>query len=520
MEDIMMNLNGKKLSIIGLLIAAQFVCILIGGLFYSRPYGSQVILDTICKSERVYGNFFESDKWYYPRGHGSCRDIKSIRTYYDNDITIENQNVHTFQMPLSRNGMVLGYSRWQQTLRGVLDIDIIKEDISEIATIFNISMDVRLAYRNKGDPDDAWKHYASRRLETYLACVNVNYGAGIYNCKAIPIFDLSGLYHDYYLLNIHFVHETERNIDQGLKHFDNLSLTVIHQNGDFTKIMLGLKTVFFPIVLAILIWYWRQVRSHSKSPATFEYMLLSLGLVLSILNMPLEYLTIYFDISYMSLINEIRQFIFYFVLMSFWIIFTIEHSYITQNYGQKNIPKRYLIRLSSLFIGCSCMFINGIYDCAVQLENPFNFYWVRSYDASLSSMFNIAIGIFLVSYFLFLTKTIWTTFKKIKYVVLPTMSSDKQSQYDESLYRFKFITLATLMCALLTTGFTFYQMMNNRWERDQTSQSAITPEYFTGIYGMWNIYTISLLYLYAPMGKKIIQQQSEKEKIYTIFSPS
>ncbi|KAK0074711.1 hypothetical protein PV326_012222, partial [Microctonus aethiopoides] len=280
MEDIMMNLNGKKLSIIGLLIAAQFVCILIGGSFYSRPYESQVILDTICENGRVYGNFSESDKWYYPRGHGSCRDIKSLRTYYDNDITIENQNVHTFQMPLSRNEMVLGYSRWQQNLRGVLDIDIIKEDLSEIATIFNISMDVKFGYRNKGDPDDAWKHYASRRLETYLACVNVNYGVGIYNCKAIPIFELSGLHHDYYLLNIHFVHETERNIDQRLKHFDNLSLTVIHQNGDFTKIMLGLKTVFFPIVLAILIWYWRQVRSHSKSPATFEYMLLSLGLVL------------------------------------------------------------------------------------------------------------------------------------------------------------------------------------------------------------------------------------------------
>lgn len=61
--------------------------------------------------------------------------------------------------------------------------------------------------------------------------------------------------------------------------------------------------------------------------------------------------------------------------------------------------------------------------------------------------------------------------------------------------------------------------MNTRWKGDQTSQSAMTPEYFTGIYGMWNIYTISLLYLYAPLEKKIIQQQLEKEKISTIYSP-
>lgn len=461
MEDIMMNLNGKKLSIIGLLIAAQFVCILIGGSFYSRPYESQFILDTMCEDKHVDDNFSKSDKWYYPSENGNCENIDYYRNYYNYDDIIGDQHiVHTFQMPLTRNKMVLGYSRWQQNLLGVLEIDTIKKDKNEIATMSNFSMDVRLAYRNKGDPDDDWKHYASSRLDTYLTCVNVNYEAGIYNCKSIPIFALSGLHHDYYLLNIYFIHETERNIAQGLRHMNNLSLTVINQNGGFTKIMLGLKTVFFPIVLAILIWYWRQVRSHSKSPAIFEYMLLSLGVVLSILNMPLEYLTIYFDISYMSLINEIRQFIFYFVLMSFWIIFTIEHSsYITQNYGQKNIPKRYLIRLSGIFIGCCCMFITGIYEYAVQLKNPFYFYWIRSISSASSSMFNIVIGIFLVNYFLFLTKTIWTTFKNIKYVVLPSMNSDKQSQYDESLYRFKFITLATLMCALLTLGFTFYQVL-------------------------------------------------------------
>ncbi|KAK0168423.1 hypothetical protein PV327_002225 [Microctonus hyperodae] len=371
MEDIMMNLNGKKLSIIGILIAAQFICILIGGSFYSRPYESQVIFGTICEDN----NYYDSDKWYYSRGNGSCKSIDSLADYYYNSDNInENQHVvYVFQMPVSRNGIVLDYSRWQQKLVGALEID------SQIFPNQNEwEMVVRLAYRNKSDPDDAWKHYASSRVKKF--------GDSIYNSEAIPIFDLSNLYHDYYLLNVYFLHE-RKNIAEELKHVTGLSLTVINQNEGFTKIMLGLKTVFFFIVLALIIWYWERVISLSRSPAAFEYMILSLGL-------------------------------------------------------------------------------------------------------------------------------------KIQCVVLPSMNSNQQLQFDGILYRFKFITLATFMCAFLTLGFIFYQMANDPWKWDRYLKPGITSEYFTGIYGMWNIYTISVLYFYAPLEKKTIQQQSEKQKIYTIYSPS
>lgn len=33
-----------------------------------------------------------------------------------------------------------------------------------------ITLDARLAYRNKGDPDDAWKPYASSVVERNLDC--------------------------------------------------------------------------------------------------------------------------------------------------------------------------------------------------------------------------------------------------------------------------------------------------------------------------------------------------------------
>lgn len=39
-----------------------------------------------------------------------------------------------------------------------------------IAPRTKITLDARLAYRNKGDPDDAWKPYAASVVERILDC--------------------------------------------------------------------------------------------------------------------------------------------------------------------------------------------------------------------------------------------------------------------------------------------------------------------------------------------------------------
>lgn len=47
-----------------------------------------------------------------------------------------------------------------------------------------ITLDARLAYRNKGDPDDAWKPYASSTVERILDCSidNVNFSFAYHYC--------------------------------------------------------------------------------------------------------------------------------------------------------------------------------------------------------------------------------------------------------------------------------------------------------------------------------------------------
>jgi hypothetical protein len=80
-----------------------------------------------------------------------------------------NELVFAFQMPIPRNNMILDYSRWQQNLIGVLQFDIEYHSDAEMEERVLVTIDARLAYRNKGDPDDAWKHcFICRREDAGL----------------------------------------------------------------------------------------------------------------------------------------------------------------------------------------------------------------------------------------------------------------------------------------------------------------------------------------------------------------
>ena len=63
-----------------------------------------------------------------------------------------------------------------------------------------------------------------------------------------------------------------------------LWLQFIHQNGGFTKVWVSLKTVFFPTIVAIMVWFWRRISLLTRPPALLEYMLMVLGAALTFLN--------------------------------------------------------------------------------------------------------------------------------------------------------------------------------------------------------------------------------------------
>lgn len=71
------------------------------------------------------------------------------------------------------------------------------------------------------------------------------------------------------------------------------------------------------------------------------------------------------------------------------------------------------------------------------------------------------------------------------------------------IYRFKFLMLTTLACAAMTViGFILGQVTEDKWKWDGEVEIEYTSAFYTGVYGMWNIYAMALLSLYAPSHKQ------------------
>lgn len=99
-------------------------------------------------------------------------------------------------MPLPREGKILDYSRWQQNLIGILQTDIAYNENVMLEPRSIVTLDTRLAYRNKGDADGDWKHYSSSLEQRELDCSGDD--VSIYLNKTLRIFEFFSIYHHYF----------------------------------------------------------------------------------------------------------------------------------------------------------------------------------------------------------------------------------------------------------------------------------------------------------------------------------
>ncbi|XP_065359860.1 protein wntless [Calliphora vicina] len=505
---ILENLSGRKLSIlVALLLLCQVACFLLGGLFAPVPAGHQNILGMVCRDQKERQN--DTSLWLYSRGAGQCSSI-SQEEIENHDTKMANGIVYLFQMPLPRDGKQLDYSRWQQNLIGVLQVDLAyvsDGNLMEPPKDLQLTIDTRLAYRNKEDAPSDWKLYAHSIEQRYLDChpVHKSQQETLYSCEMIPLFELGSLHHDYYLLNLRFPIDTDMKMNLNIGHMHDLTLTAIYQNGGFTKVWLSLKTILFPFIVAIMIWFWRRVHILQRSPALLEYMLIYLGGALTFLNLPLEFLTLSMEMPYMLLLSDVRQGIFYAMLLSFWLVFAGEHMLIQESPQKNSIRSRYWKHLSAVVVGCLSLFIFDICERGVQLRNPFYSIWTTPLGAKVALSFIILAGISAGVYFLFLCFMVGKVFRNIgaKRTSLPSMSQARRLHYEGLIYRFKFLMLATLLCAALTVvGFIMGQVAEGHWKWDEDIEIQLTSAFLTGVYGMWNIYIFALLILYAPSHKQ------------------
>ncbi|VVC30451.1 Hypothetical protein CINCED_3A005739 [Cinara cedri] len=491
---ILENLSGKKLFVLVLvLFICQIGCFLLGGLLAPTPSTTDMVLASKC----IYN---QSNPWSYIRGTGQCvtHELGSYTSEYN---LVANDIVFTFQIPTPRDGQTLDYSRWQQNMIGVLNFDIEYHTGTTMDRNFVLTLDTKLGYRNIGDRDDDWHLYAASVEKRNLDCVATEKIDGHnYQCSLVPLFELGSLFHDYYLINIKIPVDEQMGINIGLGHLKDVWLVVINQNGGFTYVWIHMKAIIFPIVVGILLWFWYRVYRLARKPVLLEQMLLIIGIILSCLNFPIESLSLYYDMPYMLILQDLRQGVFYAALLSFWLIFAGEH---LMDSHQTSILT-YWKHLSAVFIGCVALFAFEMSERGTQLKNPFYTIWATNTGTNLAMAFILLALLSGICYFVFLSFMIWRVFCNIsiRRSALPAMSNARRLHYEGSIYRFKFLMLATILCAFVTmVEFVLGQVSEGHWRWNENSEINYGSAFLIGVYGMWNIYIFALIILYSPSHK-------------------
>ncbi|TRZ00832.1 hypothetical protein DNTS_028144 [Danionella cerebrum] len=122
----------------------------------------------------------------------------------------------------------------------------------------------------------------------------------------------------------------------------------------------------------------------------------------------------------------------------------------------------------------------------VQLKNPFYSIWASDVGTELAMAFIIVAGICACLYFLFLCFMVFQVFRNIsgKQSCLPAMTKARRLHYEVNEGHWHW------------GGYTV----------------QVNSAFFTGIYGMWNLYVFALMFLYAPSHKRYGGEQSSVDQ--------
>ncbi|XP_041805659.1 protein wntless homolog isoform X2 [Chelmon rostratus] len=537
------NMSTKKLVIVGVtLLLFQAFAFMVGGLIAPSPTTAVHYLATKCVDTVKHR---QETKWFMPWGPNQCDKIRTFDEAMAKKIEANNI-VFAVHIPLPNKEM----SPWFQFMLVILQFDIAFKMYNQIVDGAMVTIDVGLAYRD--DTVSEWTEMAHSFEQRKLTCnftttkTFENEGR-YYECDLLPFMEVGSVAHKYYLLNIRLPVNERKKVNVGIGEIKDIRLVGIHQNGGFTQVWFAMKTFLTPSILIIMIWYWRRITLMSRPPVLLEKVILALGISMTFINIPVEWFSIGFNWTWMLLFGDIRQGIFYSMLLSFWIIFCGEHlmerhffagwaldrglvkmsescvsaikifpeldlhpTNNSQDQTERNRFSVYWKQVGPIVFGSFCLFIFDMCERGVQLTNPFYSIWASDVGTELAMAFIIVAGICACLYFLFLCFMVFQVFRNIsgKRTSLPAMSKARRLHYEGLIFRFKFLMLVTLACAAMTVIFFIISQVNEgHWHwGDHTVQ--VNSAFFTGIYGMWNLYVFAIMFLYAPSHKRYGDEQS------------
>lgn len=502
---ILESLSNKKLilvvSALLLMLVASFY---IGAFLTPSPSSFQQFTSNRCYRENRHHVAIPRDK-----GDTGRNCIRLDRSQE------RDKHVTTFavQLPLPRDDTDLAYSRWMQSLLVILlpefEYDPRLSGTShgeqqlhmpiQIDQQFSFLFDVDLAVKDREDED--WTIYAKREnLRRTIKCQGHDLKeARKLECDMIQLFELQSLHYDFYLINFEIRGDmSNNNTIQFPIRLNEITGVAIHHNGGFTQIWLTLKSIYFIITFATLIWYCKRLNGLNRKTILIERLLIGLGSALTQLNLPVELLTLFIEIPFMTFLNDLRQGIFYCVLLSFWIIFVGEH--LLDKERKNSELASYAKELFAICVASLALLIFDLSERGIQAIDPFITIWEsRPNLANLSILVAICASL---TYLGFLTYYICLAYGTIS-GKQSTLERMRRLQYQGMIYRFKFLLFATIICALST--FIFYGLsQRNDWSYDDAPTIEWTSAMLISVCAMWNLYVIVLMIFYAPSHKDMI----------------
>ncbi|KAM4628535.1 protein wntless homolog [Polymixia lowei] len=485
------NMSTKKLLLLGFFILIfQVLSIFVGGFIAPSPTNAIHYLATKCVG-RQRGN-----KWHMPWGSNRCQKIHNFdevlaKTLDANDI------VFAVHIPLPSKEM----SPWFQFMLVVLQFDIAFKMVNQIEDDVFITIDAGLAYRDDMVSEWTTKFHSveQRPLRCMFAISKTSENEGrFYDCAPIPLMELGSVAHRYYLLNLRLPVNDSMNV--GIGEIKDMRVVGIHQNGGFTKVWISMKTLFSPLIFVATAWYWGRISLMTRQPVLLEKMIFALGLSMTFLNVPVEWLSVGFEWTWMLLFEDVQQGVFYSTLFCFWIIFCGEH---LMDQNHRNRLSAYWWQVGLVVFGSFLLLIFDLSERGGHLSNPFHSVWASAFGTNVSITFIIVAGISVCLYFLSLCVMVGRVFRNIggKIQQLPAMPEARRLHYKGIIFRFKFLMLVTLASAAMTIiFFIITQVCEGHWHWGEYTLQ-VHSAFLTGIYGMWNLYVFTIIFLYAPSHK-------------------
>lgn len=520
--------NRKLIGILSGLLIIQLIAFYVGAFLTPPPSAIQQFTATRCFRK-------ERHELAIPRHHKdqsgnyvlkNCKLLGPVTGHRRQETFHE--TTFAVQLPLPRDNMDLAYSRWMQTLLVILSIDfhfvpllatngihnqqMSLDTSSQTEYQFPMLMDVDLAVKNSDDAD--WTLYAKRKnLKRTINChshdLRHNYSL---DCEQVQLFELQSLHYEYYLINFEIKEDPSSNktFQYPIGLSEDIIGVAIHHNGGFSKRWILLKTICFISTLATLVWYYRRLSRLNRKSILIERLLTGLGSTLTILNAPVEFLTLVYEVRFMTFLNDLRQGMFYCILFSFWIIFFGEH---LQDGTRKDSKlASYGKELLAIFIASMSLLIFDLSERGIQTFDPFLTIWESKPNlANVSICTAIGASIAYLSYLAYYIYLAYCTISG-RQLSLPKMQITKRLKYQGIIYRFKFLLSATVVCAMSTFAFYAFSQKEDR-SQDEDSMIEWRSAMLVTVSTMWNLYVIILMILYAPSYKGIIAGVGMTEQI-------